>query len=262
MLRDEPQSDAHREVDYVIGLDLAQGGADFTALSVLERTVSRTATLTPATYLAIWLERWRDRRTERIPERVTAVRQQLIEDHRRQDAERTGRADSGTPAIRLVVDQTGVGPFGLDPLRRAGLDPIGIVIHGGDAVSRGEGNVYRTPKRDIAGAVNVLLNSGRLQISEALPDATILRAELDNFRATINIATGHDSYAAGTEEGWRIGSHDDLVLSVGIAVWLGERERPTPIVGPGGHVGGTAFRISDDALPHHDIFGGITGRWP
>jgi hypothetical protein len=34
----------------------------------------------------------------------------------------------------------------------------------------------------------------------------------------INISTAHDSY-----EAWREGDHDDLVLSVALARWAGER---------------------------------------
>jgi hypothetical protein len=34
----------------------------------------------------------------------------------------------------------------------------------------------------------------------------------------INISTAHDSY-----EAWREGDHDDLVLSVALACWAGER---------------------------------------
>ena len=34
----------------------------------------------------------------------------------------------------------------------------------------------------------------------------------------INVATGHDSY-----EAWREGDHDDLVLSLALAVWYGQR---------------------------------------
>ncbi len=34
----------------------------------------------------------------------------------------------------------------------------------------------------------------------------------------IHVATAHDSY-----EAWREGDHDDLVLSVAMACWAGER---------------------------------------
>jgi hypothetical protein len=220
MWRDEPAP----RIDYLIGLDLAQGGADFIALAVIERLEFADRDL--AEYQVTWLERWRSKRTARIPERVMAIVQQLTVRHREREYQRTGVGRATYPPLRLVIDQTGVGPFGLDPLRQAGMEPIGITIHGGDAVSHPTHDVYRVPKRDIAGAVNVLLEANRLRIADALPDAAVLRAELENFRVKININTGHDSYAAGPAEGWREGEHDDLVLAVGIALWLGEAYPP------------------------------------
>ena len=46
----------------------------------------------------------------------------------------------------------------------------------------------------------------------------VLVKELLNFRVKINISTAHDSY-----EAWREGDHDDLVLSVALSCWAGER---------------------------------------
>ena len=54
---------------------------------------------------------------------------------------------------RLIVDATGVGAAVLDHLRAAGLEPVGILIHGGDAVTRGRW-VLRVPKRDLVGIVS------------------------------------------------------------------------------------------------------------
>lgn len=208
------------EGDYICGLDLAQGGSDFTALAVLQRAELRYGQ--PADYLVIHLQRWRDRRTARIPEQVANVWRQLI----RFDADRvfalTGIGSHGQPSLALVVDQTGVGPFGLDPLREAGFSPTGIVIHGGDAVTHPDPHTYRVPKRDLAGVVHTLLESDRLRMNEELPDARVLKSELENFRAKITL-TGHDRYEAGGGEEWRVGAHDDLVLAVAVAAWMGER---------------------------------------
>jgi hypothetical protein len=194
------RDDVGPEVEHLVGLDLAQSGAagaDFTALSVIERTEPVDGS--PARYHVMHLERWRDRRTARIPERVTAVERQLMALHRQREFERTGSLGPDTPELvwRLVVDITGVGGFGADPLRQAGFEPTGIQIHGGDAVSHPDPHTYRVPKRDLAGVLDVCLEQGRLTIAEALPDAATLRAELENFRVKININTGHDSYEAG-----------------------------------------------------------------
>ncbi len=220
-------AEPHPIVDVLIGLDLAQGGADFTAISVVERADRLTGDL-PG-YDVIWLDRWRDRRTALIPERVSAMTRQLRQRHAQRHLRQHGSSGDDL-SIMLVVDQTGVGPFGLDPLRDAGFHPVGIVIHGGDAVSHPDSHTYRVPKRDLAGAVNILLQSSRLHIANTLPEAATLKAELENFRAKITL-TGHDRYEAGPGEEWRVGAHDDLVLSVACAVWMGEAH-PAPRLDP------------------------------
>lgn len=117
----------------------------------------------------------------------------------------------------LVADATGVGRPVVDLLRRYGVNPIAVTITGGDAVVQ-DGDGYRVPKRDLVAVLQVLLQESRLK-SANLPGAEVLRAELLNFRVTVNPATGHDSYGAGPVSGWRDGEHDDLVLSVALACW-------------------------------------------
>lgn len=114
----------------------------------------------------------------------------------------------------LLVDQTGVGQGVVDMLVQAGLNPTPITIHGGDRVNRAPDGALRVPKRDLIGAAQVLLQSERLKIARALPEAGTLRQELQNFRMKIDPKTAHDSYSH-----WREGVHDDLVLSVSLAAW-------------------------------------------
>ncbi len=128
----------------------------------------------------------------------------------------------------LVVDATGVGRPVVDMLWRdiseslEGTDirvtPGNITITGGDSASRGADGGLRVPKRDLVGAPLVLLQNGQLKIAEGLALRDTLVKELLNFRVKINISTAHDSY-----EAWREGDHDDLVLSVAMACWAGER---------------------------------------
>lgn len=119
---------------------------------------------------------------------------------------------------KLIVDATGVGAAVLDHLRAAGLEPVGILIHGGDAVTRGRW-VLRVPKRDLVGIVSVRLQNRSLRFTNAGPYAAILQRELLNFRVKIDPITSHDSYAS-----WRSGEHDDLVLATAIALWWGDRQ--------------------------------------
>ena len=96
----------------------------------------------------------------------------------------------------------------------AGLHPIGVTIHGGDAVSRGKGG-WRVPKRDLVGSLQSVLQSGRLLIADGLELGPEFRKEAQNFKVTIDPNTAHDSYSH-----WREGQHDDLVLSVAMATWF------------------------------------------
>lgn len=118
----------------------------------------------------------------------------------------------------LVIDETGVGTAVGDMLEARGLRPHRVTITGGiHAVS--SGLIHHVPKRDLATIVGILLESKRLRIAKSLPLASVLSAELENFQVKISL-TGHDSYGAGDD--WRENNHDDLVLAVALAVWLGE----------------------------------------
>ncbi|MFA5408542.1 MAG: hypothetical protein WC343_07195 [Bacilli bacterium] len=105
----------------------------------------------------------------------------------------------------------------VDLFGQAGLNPIGVLIHGGDKASH-EGGTWRVPKRDLVGSLQVLFQGGRLKISKKLPLSTVLQAELLNFKVKIDPKTAHDSYSA-----WREQEHDDLVLSVAMAAWWAEQ---------------------------------------
>ena len=76
----------------------------------------------------------------------------------------------------------------------------------------------RVPKRDLIAAAQAALGTKRLKIAADLPHAQTLTDELRSFRVRIDPKTAHDSYNAET----RVGAHDDLVLSVALAVWWRE----------------------------------------
>lgn len=117
------------------------------------------------------------------------------------------------PGSELVVDNTGVGRAVTDMLYLEDLNPVCITITGGDTVNHDDLD-FRVPKRDIVSELVVALQNKRLLIAAALPDAETLIHELLAFKIKVNLKTAHDSY-----EAWREGDHDDLVLSVGMAVW-------------------------------------------
>ena len=117
---------------------------------------------------------------------------------------------------RLVVDATGVGAPVVDLLVQARTSPVAVTITAGETMSR-DGAAYRVPKRDLVGVLQVLLQSRRLKIADAIPEARLLVQEMLAFRAKIT-TNAHDMYGA-----WREGAHDDLVLAVALACWYGEQ---------------------------------------
>ena len=190
---------------YIIGVDLGQVH-DYTAVAIVERRQAPMG----------WVVRY----LFRFPLGTSYV--EIVEEIRRL---------MYLPALRgqsqLVLDATGVGRPVLDLFRQAGMGcrPVGISIHGGDAVTPDRAiSGYRVPKRDIVSNLEVRFELGQVKINRSLPYADLLLKELQNFRRHI-AESGHDSYGAG-----RSGAHDDLVLALGIAIWLGQKYRPLPAV--------------------------------
>jgi hypothetical protein len=222
----------------LLGVDLGQQ-RDYTAICVIERHHVPNGAMYNAHY------RTRDRE-------VYAARQPVRVEYHVRHLE---RPPLGTPypdqvarivelvkaiggELAVVVDATGVGlPVTQMLWSRLAKDlegtdtivtPANVTITGGDSVTRGAGGL-RVPKRDLISAPLVLMQSGQLKIADALALKDTLVKELLNFRVKINIASGHDSY-----EAWREGDHDDLVLSVALACWAGERfmEKPDSLPRP------------------------------
>lgn len=181
---------------FFLGLDLGQA-ADYTALAVLQADGYEQQ----RTYQLRHLDRWRGVPYPKIVEKVRDVLLRM------------------PPGSRLAFDQTGVGMAVGDLIRAAKLgaplDPISI--HGGDRVAEEDG-VYRVPKRDLIGVLCVMLETSRLKIASGLSLARTLQEEARNFKVKIDAATAHDSYSS-----WRESEHDDLLLAVSMALWVGER---------------------------------------
>ena len=121
----------------------------------------------------------------------------------------------------LIVDQTGAGRPVVDLFRDAKLDPVGVTITGGNHAGSGGRDEYRVPKKDLVSTVQALLQTGRLKFAEGLAMADVLTEELQNFRAKINVSTGHTSF-----EHWRERDHDDVVLALALACWYAEEKAP------------------------------------
>lgn len=203
----------------LIGLDLGKRH-DWTALAVVQKHIQpaplvdgETVPRMQGVYDVPFLDRVQGVSYELIADRVAGLK-------RRPEHE----------SSVLVIDETGVGTAVGDMLEARKLKPHRVTITGGNTATH-DGLIHHVPKRDLATTVAILLESRRLRIAEALPLAKVLTTELENFQVKINIATGHDSY--GAAEDWREGNHDDLVLAVALAVWMGERIRITrPVAAP------------------------------
>jgi hypothetical protein len=202
----------------LIAVDLGKK-RDWTALSIAQKFMDEMpipdepeTTRTQSVYEIPYLDRVRNQSYELIADRIAGLKM---------------RPELKTAMV--VIDETGVGTAVGDMLEARSLQPWRVTITGGIEVTQ-QGLAYHVPKRDLATIVAILLKSRRLRIAKELPLAEALKAELENFEAKISLTTGHDSYGAGDD--WREGNHDDLVLAVALAVWLGERSSPSIVVSP------------------------------
>lgn len=209
-------------MSFYLGLDLGQA-ADYTAIAVLERRDLNAPVSPPEWRIPFRGERpempapdlaFDCRHLKRLPLNTSYP---AVADHV------TGLLESPqlVGQTKLVVDATGVGRPVVDLLKERGLRPVPVTITGGDKVTFENG--WRVPKRDLVGAVQVLLQTDRIKFAEKIPEVPTLVRELLAFRVKIDPLTAHDSYGAGA---WREGAHDDLVLAVAIAAWWARRSAP------------------------------------
>jgi hypothetical protein len=119
----------------------------------------------------------------------------------------------------LIIDHTGVGRPIYDMFVDAKLQPIGLTITGGTTWHRETSRQWHVAKILLVGIVQKFLQSGRLRIGAKLPHASTLQKELRDFRVKISKAA-NETYES------REGAHDDLVLSLAIALFVAEHPAP------------------------------------
>jgi hypothetical protein len=213
---------------FVAGLDLGQS-SDYSALTILEHAGPDDRSYLPDQHWnARHLQRWELQTPyPAIVRDVLAMLSQppLAGGDLTLALDMTGVGRPVVDLFRAVMRKPTAGWPGMPADTRPGLAArlMPIQITGGNEVTR-DGDIWNVPKRDLAGAVQVALQSRRLKVAAGLPDTQVLMAELQNFRVKISLA-GHDSYGAGSGEEWRVGAHDDLVLAVAIALWAAQRSR-------------------------------------
>jgi hypothetical protein len=135
------------------------------------------------------------------------------------------------PGAVVGIDQTGVGKavrelFWYELINRVTclLCPL-TVTAGSGAPGSAPGCGFLAPKIELVGTLQVLLQTRRLAIADSLPEAPMLLRELETFRAAPPVLKGD------AVESWRERPHDDLVLAVAVAAWLGELAMVTELDG-------------------------------
>ena len=179
-------------LEYFIGVDLGQK-RDYTAVAIVERNGD-----------CLYLRHLEDCKLNTSYKAVADRIQQL------------NRMTSVHGPVTLTVDATGVGLGVLDDLESRGLEPIGITITSGRAIST-TGKRSRVPKRQLVKRLLTDLESGRLEIASGIPDSEKLIDELLGFRVQINRRTGQESFGAESAK------HDDFVLALALACWGAQR---------------------------------------
>jgi hypothetical protein len=210
----EPQPEIKTYKSLFIGLDLGQA-QDFSALGIIEsiRCNDANGKSKILQLNCIHLQRWQLRTS------YTAIVADVVA---MVNGIRKNQPQYGNPT--LAIDATGCGAPVVDLFKRekmnAILAPIQIVA--GANVSEDNG-MTRVPKRDLVSGVQVALQSRTLKIASELSEAETLARELQNFTVKIT-DSANDVYGA-----WRVGTHDDLVLAVALAVWKAGTHKPRVI---------------------------------
>jgi len=193
-------------ITYFTGLDLGQT-TDYSALAVLEQT-REPAHDDPGRMVKHYAVRHLQRFPLGTP--YTAICTEI------------GELFAINPLIRthLVVDQTGVGRPVVDLLAQARVQARirAITITGGQQASLAADGMH-VPKKELVNTLQVLLQTRRLQVAPALPEARTLVKELLDFKVKIT-ESAHETFG-----NLREGTHDDLVLAIMLAAWQGEHAR-------------------------------------
>jgi hypothetical protein len=132
-------------------------------------------------------------------------------------------ANDSIPRAELIVDATGVGKPVFDLFQQAGLKPIGVMITSSEDKATYASGMWHVSKALLVQNLDALLHQGLLRFAKSLAEAEQMEMELKDFRRLVS-ASGRSSWEA------RSGAHDDLVLSVSLAIWWATR-------GSGGAIG-------------------------
>lgn len=125
----------------------------------------------------------------------------------------------------LIVDGTGVGRAVVDMIREAKLAcnvlPYSITAGREPNDDTTDGKMPTVPKKDLVAAVQAVLQMRRVKFAGRLEHRETLEKELEGFRVKVDAITRNETFGE-----WRDGKNDDLVLSLALAIWYGEKDGP------------------------------------
>jgi hypothetical protein len=210
---------------FYVGLDLGQAN-EITALAVLERPrveLNTPTSLRRPTYAL------RDLRRFPLGTPYPEMFQTLLK--------LLSNPPLVFPDTFVVADQTSVGSTVMGMLddtlqTKATCWLCKVTVTAGQAAGHQDGVGFCIPKKELVGAVQVLLQSRRLLVPRALPGAQLLVKELETFKMKVPLVRPDQMV-----DMWREGQHDDLVFAVALAAWFGEHhlpglyDRPEPAYG-------------------------------
>jgi hypothetical protein len=214
------------EIKYIVGLDMGQTN-EYTAMAILERTRT-TERANPAIAFGN-IRYWYGSNTVPLSNPPVKKKKTYAVRHLErfplgtpypETCDRLVDLFSQPPMSNgtLVVDQTSVGRAVVDLIRQARpqatIHPMTITA--GYSITHEKGGWY-VPKKELVGVMQILLQSRRLQVARQLPMAAVLVRELETFRVKVTASANENL------ESWRERDHDDLVLAVAMAAWVGER---------------------------------------
>ncbi len=119
----------------------------------------------------------------------------------------------------FALDYTGCGRPVADQFERAGLRPQKVLITAGNEVTRHGGDTWHVPKGFLVSGLESRMHSGELKIAPELTESPALKDEMRDFGRKVS-ESGRVTYNA------RSGAHDDLILSICIALFMATN-RPT-----------------------------------
>lgn len=203
---------------FIMSVDLGTM-SDYTAISIIQESFHRRNDRTPMDFAegmpgTITLERSYDLRFLEQPKLRTPYEEivQRVYDLI-MSPELKDRVD-------LVVDATGLGRPVIEMMRSKGLNPIPITITVGQDITEDREGGYHVGKYDLVSALQAWWAMGRLRMSSKIPLMPKLLTELEGF-VPKRSSKGHVTYEAIKDS-----LHDDLVISLAMAVWYAQFSRP------------------------------------